>query len=85
MIRNISYKFWGDSEGNLYEAIFDETDLSVRRLEELREQLLKLQNQMVWDLFCGLFDSYVCVCCNPAKTRGKVGMSRKSVFMKNIN
>ncbi|XP_041021651.1 65-kDa microtubule-associated protein 4-like isoform X2 [Juglans microcarpa x Juglans regia] len=44
-IRNISNEFWGDSEGNLYKAILDETDLSVRRLEELRKQLLKLQNQ----------------------------------------
>ncbi|XP_059455931.1 65-kDa microtubule-associated protein 3-like [Corylus avellana] len=44
-IQNISNEFRGDTEDNLYKVVLDETDLSMRRLEELRKQLLELQNQ----------------------------------------
>ena len=46
--QNISNEFRGDTEDNMYKVVLDETDLSMRRLEELRKQLLELQNQKVY-------------------------------------
>ncbi|KAB1218943.1 65-kDa microtubule-associated protein 3 [Morella rubra] len=44
-IQNISLEFTGDSEDNLYKAVLDGTDLSMRRLEELCKHLHELQDQ----------------------------------------
>lgn len=41
-IQDISIEFWEDNT-----VVLDETDLSIRRLEELRKHLLELQNQKV--------------------------------------
>lgn len=46
-IQNLSNEFRGDTEDNLYKVVLDETDLSMRRLEELRKKLLELQSQKV--------------------------------------
>jgi protein regulator of cytokinesis 1 len=58
-IQNISNEFRGDTEDNLYKVVLDETDLSMRRLEELRKQLLELQNQKVYQftifVYSGMF------------------------------
>jgi protein regulator of cytokinesis 1 len=50
-IQNISNEFRGDTEDNLYTVVLDESDLSMRRLEELRKQLLELQNQKVDQIY----------------------------------
>lgn len=47
LIQNISLEFTGDSEDNLYKAVLDGTDLSMRRLEELCKHLHELQDQKV--------------------------------------
>lgn len=41
-IQDISIEFWEDNT-----VVLDETDLSIRRLEELHRHLLELQNQKV--------------------------------------
>lgn len=50
-IQNLSNEFRGDTEDNLYKVVLDETDLSMRRLEELRKKLLELQSQKVDQIY----------------------------------
>lgn len=50
-IQNLSNEFRGDTEDNLYKVALDETDLSMRRLEELRKKLLELQSQKVDQIY----------------------------------
>ena len=57
-LQNISSELYGSMGVNAY---LDENNLSLKRLGELRRQLVQFQNEKV--IFC--FNSYVICCPNP--------------------
>lgn len=64
-INSISKELYRSTEENLYTMFIEESDLSLRRLEELKHQLLSLQKEKV------IFHLSSVICCLEKYKRGE--------------